>query len=512
MANPPNILLITSDQQHHGALGAVNPRLRTPALDRLCAEGTRFDRAYCPNPVCSPTRSSILTGMYPSVHGCWTIGVRLPEDVPTVGRYLAAQGYATGLIGKAHFQPLASSAQSPSLECQPTLRDLDFWRHFHGPWYGFDHIEVARNHADEAHAGQHYAIWMEDNGLPDWRDYFQSPDPGARRDQRRRRWSWDLPERFHYSAWTAERTMAFIERCQAAGRPFLCWASFHDPHPPYLVSAPWDRMYAAQDMAPGVLTPGEHERNPPHFRRTQEPHPDFSPWREAFGVAGLHSHLQDPEELRRDIAVYYGMISLMDHHIGRILDRLDQLGLERETLVVFTSDHGHFLGHHGLNRKGPFHYEDMIRVPFIVRHPGRVPAGRVGDELVSLVDLAPTFLRAAGAPVPGAMQGVDQDQAWRGQGAVRDHVLVENRCQGECLSLRSYVTRTEKLTIYGDYGRDTVGGASYGEFFDLARDPAEVANLWDEPAAQSRKGELAIAFVRALIASEPTRQERVAGA
>ncbi|MER3406371.1 MAG: sulfatase, partial [Chloroflexota bacterium] len=119
MSDRPNILLITSDQQHYSTLGVVNPRIKTPALDRLAAEGTRFTRAYCPNPVCSPSRSSIITGLYPSVHGCWTIGVKLPEDVPTIGQMLSAAGYATGLIGKAHFQPLASTPESPSLECQP---------------------------------------------------------------------------------------------------------------------------------------------------------------------------------------------------------------------------------------------------------------------------------------------------------------------------------------------------------------------------------------------------------
>src|SRR5487761_105466 len=93
----PNILLITSDQQHWTTLGAINPRIATPALDRLCAEGSRFTRAYCPNPVCSPTRASIITGLYPSVHGCWTIGVKLPEDVPTVGAALSSAGYHTAL-------------------------------------------------------------------------------------------------------------------------------------------------------------------------------------------------------------------------------------------------------------------------------------------------------------------------------------------------------------------------------------------------------------------------------
>ena len=114
----PNILLITSDQQHFSTLGVTNPRIRTPALDRLAREGARFDRAYCNNPVCSPSRSSIITGQYPAWHGCWTIGVKLGEDVPTVGDLLHQHGYDTTLIGKAHFQPLASRPEQTSLECQ----------------------------------------------------------------------------------------------------------------------------------------------------------------------------------------------------------------------------------------------------------------------------------------------------------------------------------------------------------------------------------------------------------
>ncbi|MGB3328527.1 MAG: sulfatase-like hydrolase/transferase, partial [Thermomicrobiales bacterium] len=136
MATTPNILLITSDQQHWFTLGRDNPRIQTPNLDRLAAMGTQYDRAYCPNPVCTPSRSSIITGQYPSLHGAWTIGVKLPEDVPTVGDSLHAHGYHTSLIGKAHFQPLASTPEQTSLEAQPTLRDLDFWRGFTGPWYG----------------------------------------------------------------------------------------------------------------------------------------------------------------------------------------------------------------------------------------------------------------------------------------------------------------------------------------------------------------------------------------
>ena len=281
----PNILLITSDQQHWDTLGVTNPRVQTPALDRLCAEGTRFERAYCNNPVCSPSRSTIITGMYPSWHGCWTIGVKLPEDVPTVGDVLQEHGYATSLIGKAHFQPLATVEGQESLEYQPLLRDLDFWSQFHGPWYGFQHVEVARNHADEAHAGQHYGIWMEEKGLTNWRDYFQTWPPAPNTDTEKywevgRQHTWELPEEYHYTTWTAERTIAQIEQAVADDQPFFTWASFHDPHPPYLVPEPWASMYDPDDMEPGTLVPGELDTMPPHFGLTQEEHPDFSAYRE----------------------------------------------------------------------------------------------------------------------------------------------------------------------------------------------------------------------------------------
>ena len=503
-ADRPNILLITSDQQHWSTLGVLNPRISTPNLDRLAREGTRFDRAYCPNPVCSPSRASIITGMYPSTHGCWTIGVKLAEDVPTVGERFQELGYATSLIGKAHFQPLASTPEQTSLECHPTLRDLDFWRRFHGPWYGFGHVEIARMHADEHLVGQHYAIWMEEQGLVNWRDHFQPypPDPDAPR----REHVWDLPEEYHYTRWTADRAIAAIERAVANGTPFFTWASFHDPHPPYLVPQPWASMYDPADMEPGTLMPGELDSMPRHFGLTQQVAPDFSAWHESgFGNHGFRSHLVDEAQLRRDMAVYYGMVSFMDHHIGRILDALDRLGVAGETLVVFTTDHGHFLGQHGLFYKGAFHYEDLIRLPFIVRGPGKVPAGRVSTALQSLVDLAPTFLDAAGAPVPGAMQGVSQWAVWQGQAErAREWAMVENRHQPTRLSLRTLVTDRYKITVYR--------GSDEGELFDLQQDPQELRNRWADPACAGVKTAMLHRFVQAEIEREPTRFARIAGA
>jgi len=499
----PNLLLITSDQQHWSTLAIDNPRISTPNLDRLAREGMLLDRAYCPNPTCSPTRASIITGMYPAWHGCWTIGVMLPEDVPTFGDVLQHEGYHTTLVGKAHFQPLASTPESPSIECHPTLRDLDFWRSFHGPWYGFEHIEVARGHADEHLAGQHYAIWMEEKGLKNWPDYFDEWPPNREAPQRRH--AWDLPEELHYTTWTGERTIANLERHAAEEQPFCLWSSFHDPHPPYLVPEPWASMYRPEDMEPGELAEGELDLLPEHFRKTQEKDPDFSMYRETHGPHGFHSHLVDEALLRRNIATYYGMISFMDHWIGEILDSLERLGLAQNTLVVFTSDHGHFLGHHGLVAKGAFHLEDMLRVPMIVRWPGRVPAGRRSPALQSLVDLAPTFLTAAGTAVPGIMQGVSQLDVWRGRAeSARDHIIVENRHEPTLVHLRTYVDERYKITVYRD--------REYGELFDLQEDPGETRNLWDDPGSAALKCKLLHRFMNAELKREPTRMERVAGA
>ncbi len=500
---PPNLLLITSAQHHWNTLGVDNPRIKTPNLDRLAREGLLCDRAYCPNPTCSPTRASIITGMYPAWHGCWTIGVKLPEEVPTLGDILQANGYPTTLIGKAHFQPLASTRESPSLESHPTLRDLDFWRSFHGPWYGFEHVEVARGHADEHLVGQHYAIWMEERGLSNWRDYFDEwpPNPEAPK----RRHAWDLPAEHHYTTWTGERAIANLERHAADGRPFFLWASFHDPHPPYLVPEPWASRYRPEEVEPGRLAERELDLLPPHFAKTQERHPDFAMYFETHGAHGFHSHVIDESLLRKNIATYYGMISFMDHWIGKLLEALDRLGLAGSTLVVFSSDHGHFLGQHGLIAKGPFHFEDMIRVPLLIRYPGVVAEGARSSALQSLVDLAPTFLAAGGIEAPGFMQGVNQLDCWSGAvDRVRDHILVENRHEPTLVHLRTYVEERYKMTVYRD--RD------YGELFDLQQDPGETRNLWADPGCRRLKCELLHRFMKAELKREPTRMKRVAGA
>ncbi len=499
----PNILLITSDQHHWTAMGYNNPEVKTPNLDRLAAEGTIFDRAYCPNPTCTPTRASLITGKWPSQHGAYALGTKLSEEEHTVGEDFSSAGYRTALVGKAHFQPLRGTEDYPSLESYPIMQDLDFWRDFHGPFYGFDHVELARNHTDEAHVGQHYAIWMEERGCTNWRDYFRPPT-GNNPDQRR---TWEIPEAYHYNAWIADRTNALMEQYAADDDRFFLWASFFDPHPKYLVPEPWDVMYDPNEIAVPQVTPGEHENNPPHFQMTQTEDPDFSAWREPEGNAmhGFHPHLHDRDELAKDIAVYYGMISLMDKYIGRILDKLEALGLAETTLVVFTTDHGHLFGQHGLIAKGAFHYEDLLRIPMVARFPDRIPAGRRTDALQSLVDYPQTFLSFAGLEAPRTMTGVDQSAVWTGEKLLaREHVLVENRHQPTTLHLKTYVNDRYKITVY--YGRD------YGELFDLEADPGEVHNLWDDPEHAGLKADLVMALLQAEMGKEPLWMPRIAGA
>ena len=204
-----NILLITSDQQHYNTIGINNPEIETPNLDRLASQGMLFSRAYCPNPTCTPTRASLITGLYPSQHGAWTLGTKLPECVPTIGDYLNKEGYETALIGKAHFQPINSTEEYPSLESEPLLQDLDFWKDFHGPFYGFNHIELARNHTNEFLVGQHYALWMEEKGC---KTGAITLPPRPEQWILRKKYHWDLPEEYHYDAWIAERSCAMLDQ------------------------------------------------------------------------------------------------------------------------------------------------------------------------------------------------------------------------------------------------------------------------------------------------------------
>jgi arylsulfatase A-like enzyme len=286
-----------------------------------------------------------------------------------------------------------------------------------------------------------------------------------------------LPVAWHTSTWVADRAIGWL-RGRDASRPFCAWISFPDPHRPYDCPAPWNRRYDPKDVALPRHRTRDFERRPWWHKASMEAppalrDPEFHQWR----AEGSRVPPQTDAQLAQMTANYYGMISLIDHNVGRLLDALDALGVASETLVVYTSDHGDMLGNHGLCLKGPWPYEDLLRVGLVCRGPG-VARGQVVREPVSTLDLAPTFYDYAGARAPAALQGRSLKTLLAGGAETRDAAYAEwhvhpYRC-GVALKLRIVRTRTHKLAIELDSGA--------GELYDLVEDPAEMHNRFDDPA------------------------------
>lgn len=498
-----NIVFITSDQQHWNTIGKFNNELHTPNLDRLCKNGTYYSRAYTVNPTCTPTRATWITGMMPSQHGAWTLGTKLMENVHTITQDFKKSHYKTALIGKAHFQPLQSPKGYESVESYETLKNLEFWKTFNDThtFYNFDHVELARNHTNEHLVGQHYALWMEEKGLTNWKDYFRQPVGNMTEDTR----IWAIDEEFHYDTWIAERTNALLEQYSKNNDNFFLWASFLDPHPPYMVCEPWASMYDPEKITVHQLRTDDDCGRSPFLEITRQKKPDTSAYKKSgYGLHGVASHVHNYDNLKKDVAIYYGMVSMMDHYIGKILDKLDELNLTDNTLIVFTTDHGHFYGHHGLTAKGPFMYEDLLKIPFIVSHPQAKTRGTVSTAMQSSLDIAQTLLDICEIQTPDGMSGVSQKDVWTGhKDTARNHVLCEHNHERNSINLRTYINEQYKITIY--YGMDC------GDIFDLINDPDELHNLWDKPEYTTLKQQLMFEFLQAEMAKEPKFMPRVAG-
>lgn len=481
----PNILLITSDQQHYSMLGTMNHKIKTPCLDKLAQEGINFERAYCANPTCAPSRSSILTGMYPSHHGCWSLGTKLPETTPTLTQYLNQNGYETALIGKAHFQQLVSTEKYISFESTDYLWNREFWKNFNSDFYGFKHIELLRNHTAEKWVGQHYAIWMEEKGFKDWKKYFFRPTGKM---NNKSMGTWKILEEYHYNTWIAERTNTMLEKYKKENKPFFLWASFPDPHYPQLVPKPWDKMYDPDDMELPEFSYNEHDKNPPYFKEVCKMFPHLKQYRETgMGVHGLQKHYYNEKNLKKQLAYAYGMVSFMDKYIGKILDKLKELDLENNTIIVFTTDHGDLFGQHGLRHKCIFHYEDLLRVPMIVKYKNYIPEGVKSESLQSLIDLAPTFLSYCSLPLPEYMDGINQSNVWNGKESNnRTYVISENRHEPHTLHMYSYIEKDYKITVHEE--------RVYGELYDLKNDSGEHNNLWNDSIYSALKAELLYKF------------------
>lgn len=487
MTNRPNLLLITSDQQRGDCFGFEGRPVRTPHLDEMASAGTCFSACITPNVVCQPARASILTGLLPRTHGVSDNGIDLPAAAAERGfaARLAGQGYRTGLLGKAHFTTHNTFEPTGTPECRFSSANYPpGWR---GPHMGFDHFEsmVVPHNLRRMHfapAGLAYEEFLDRGGHGPRRieQYLTQLEPVTDAAQT---WHSALPPALHHSTWVGDITIRFLERNR--DQAFCAWASFPDPHHPFDAPDPWSRMHHPDEVDLPEHRTRDLDRRPWWHRQSLEGTPRMA---DQDLVAQRTHYSRAPDQtdaqLRRIIANYYGMIALIDHNVGRILLALDELELAGDTIVIYTTDHGDWLGDHGLLLKGPMHYEGLLRVGCIVRGPG-IPAGKVVDDPVSTLDLPVTLLDYAGAAGDDRLHGRSLRPLMEGRDtrdfAYNEWDLRASRC-GVDLNLRTVRTRTHKLTL------ETGSGA--GELYDLVNDPCEMDNLFDDDGARSVRAEL----------------------
>jgi arylsulfatase A-like enzyme len=488
----PNILLITSDQHRPDCFGFEKTRnIKTPILDRLAAAGTYFSAAITPNVVCQPARASILTGLLPLTHGVYDNHVDLDPAVAESGwaRTLASSGYRSGFIGKAHFGQ--DNRATPFGAPESRIDSTQFPENWAGPYMGFDDVELMiLGHwhpflpCEEPPAGQQFERWFWEHGGDGEAWELWSRNIGAR-PQASQTWHSALPAAWHSTTWVTDRARHFLQEHRQE-EPFGLWVSYPDPHHSFDCPEPWSRQYPVDEVDISRTHTRDLDSRPWWHRASIEEAPKSKTERERT-LRKEYSRItpQSDAQLAEMTANYYGMISFIDDGVGRILDALNESGQADNTVIIFTSDHGELLGDHGLYLKGPTHYENLLRVGMITAGPGIAVGARV-DEPVSTLDLAPTLYDVAGAEASLELQGSSLLPLMRGEAETRDFAYNEWNMHpsrtGIALELRTVRTRTAKLTV------DEITGV--GELYDLADDPDEMVNRFDDPGASSLRREL----------------------
>jgi arylsulfatase len=441
-ASRPNILWYCTDQQRFDTIGALgNPHVRTPTIDALVAEGVAFTHAYCQSPICTPSRASFLTGLYPTrVHNTRNGNESFPPFPPVITKLLADSGYACGLVGKFHLQ-------SAGKRTEPRIEDgYSYWKFSHAP-------------RDDWEQGHDYADWVRARG----------GDLDALRHSEDR-----VPPELHQTTWASERAIEFLR--QPRDRPWLLSVNIYDPHPPFIPPRVYAERFDPEKM------PG------PHFRESDLAH------QARLKAIDFQDDVRTPEghDAKTKQALYYAMIAQIDDQFARILDALEETGQRDNTVIVFTSDHGEALGDHGLMYKGCRFYEGLVRVPLIFAWPGHFRAGLRGDGLVELLDMTATIVELAGLDQPEYMQGQSLLPILRGEappGRGREFVRSEyfdaldtSFTGGTGTFATMYRDARFKLSLYH--------GLGLGELYDLASDPWEFDDLWDHPDYQAVKNRL----------------------
>lgn len=505
----PNIVLITSDQQRWDCFG-FGPRLvRMPNVERLARRGARFDCCMTPNPLCQPARASILTGQLPLTHGVVDNGIDLDPAYGENGfaSRLSRAGYSTSKIGKAHLSSKATFAPTGTPECQ--YSSVNYGEEWFGPYMGFNHVElmvvghfsrvappqhISRMPFEPPH-GLHFERWFASRGENGEARSLWMDSTDGKGLQAPQTWNSALPSEWHTTEWVTARTIARLREEAESEDPFCMWVSYPDPHHPFDCPAPWNTLYRPED----VDLPAHRDRDldsRPWWHQTLYGESEEIGYEQFGSKTGKQkvARMNPPTEaeLRAITANYYGMIAYLDHGVGRVLSALRDLGLEEDTIVIYTSDHGELLGDHGMMLKGPTLYEGLMRVGMVMAGPG-IEENIVVTDPVSTLDLAATFYEMAGLERPddiqsrslcGVINGTERRDFAYGEWNAREERY------GVGLELR--VVRTERhKAIF-----ELKSGA--GELYDLETDPNELVNLYDDPAVRDIRERM-----RAIVEARP---------
>ena len=510
MTKRPNFLFIITDQHRADHLGCYgNPIVKTPNIDGIAEKGTCWDRFYVANPICMPNRASIMTGRMSSLHGARHNGIPLSKDHTTFVELLKDAGYSTGLIGKSHLQsftglPATNQYQSKDglHTPRPELRDAhkrnrhspDYdlevvpkWKtplaeRIDGNFYGFDHVEVAADHAD--HASGDYLLWAreqrpdfdslvgKENALSDHR--YNAPQA----------WRTAVPEELYSTSWIADRAQDWLTTQSENNAPFFLQMSFPDPHHPFTPPGKYWDMYDPDDIP---LPPSFGKGNLPPIEAMRKAMEDCTDPRD-----NQNPFTVTEDEARAIIALTYGSISMIDDAIGRVLAHLKAVGLAEDTIVIFTSDHGDYMGDHGLMLKLLLHYQGILRVPFIWHDPTAPVDEKVDAGLASSIDISATILARAGIQPFNGMQGRDLFST-----SPPPAIIVEEDSQRVMTGferpqrVRTVVTDTHRMSL-----RE---GEDWHELYDLVTDPYELDNIYDSASASGIRATLTETMLRQII-------------
>jgi arylsulfatase A-like enzyme len=466
-----------TDQQRFDSLGCYGAGFaHTPNLDRLAGEGSVFERCYVNNPICTPSRASMMTGKHLPGHGVYRLYDNLPSDEVLFPERLRESGYATALFGKLHVSSIVEESYA---------------RHPHD---GFDVFEPCLEGCMYMDAPyQAYARWLQDR---DPSFYNELNDQGRK--------LLHPPRERHMTYWAAERTIDFLQgrASTGEGQPFFCMMSIFEPHNPYEhFPIEIGQLVDSESIPDPLPRPLDRLNEPTDIERERH-----------------HNHLGDidsftPEALKKMRHGYHSAVAYSDLEFGRVLDVLDEQGLAANTLVIFTSDHGDMLGDRGLLVKGAHFYDANVRVPLLMRWPGQLPAGLRVNALVQLHDIAATVLEAAGLraeAIYGAMPDARNllDAANGDAEPVHDFAICCYRNSGTT-SAREYWDPPINATMICDEryklnlwhtSDDPVDMP--GELYDMDHDPQEMANRIGDSTLESVRHRLTERLLNWLAAHE----------